>query len=173
MKNKYLGLLAVAVVLVSLLAAALVLTLINFSPSAVPTERAQPSRALSVGEQRLINQLTRYQQALPEWFSAAPAIDLDYSVALFPARARPAADTPVFASRELQMVYRVEDQAVALIDNRLYRVGDQLPGGARLLSIGQDSVTLIESGQRRQLQLRRSGQQQLAPLPATVVYAIS
>lgn len=175
MKNKYIGLIAVLVAVVSLVLAVLVLTLINFYPTPAMTERAQPARALSASEQRLISTLDAYQAALPALFAAlAPAAEHGQRFAsMFPVQGREAATAPVFAERRLQMIYRVDGDAVALIDDVLYRVGDALPGGARLLAIGTHSVTLIEAGQRRQIAVQRNPQTSVGIAQAAGVHARS
>ena len=175
MKNKYIGVIAVIVAVVSLVLAVLVLTLINFAPTPAMTERAQPARALSASEQRLISTLEAYQAALPRLFAApSPVSEQDQRfTAMFPARGREAATAPVFAERSLQMIYRVDGDAVALIDDVLYRVGDALPGGARLESIGTHSVTLIEAGQRRQIAVQQTPQASVGQGPMAGVHAQS
>lgn len=160
MKNKYLGLVAVCVALVSLVISALLLTLMTFHPTPVMTERAQSVQALSSAEERLVASLTDLQEALPRLFGPA-LVDSGSGVVyagLFPSRSRTTSTNPVLRNFEVQMIYRVGDDAVALIDNGLYRVGDQLPGGARVLSIGSDSVVVFEASQRREIPVRRSNQ---------------
>lgn len=175
MKNKYLGVIAVIVAVVSLVLAVLVLTLINFYPTPAITERAQPARALSAAEQRLISTLESYQAALPTLFAGpSPIAEHDQRFAgMFPVRGREAATAPVFIERNLQMIYRVDGSAVALIDDVLYRVGDALPGGARLEAIGTHSVTVIEAGQRRTIDVQRAPQASVGRGPAAGVHAQS
>jgi len=156
MKTKYLGVTAVVVAVVSLLVAGLIFTLVSFHPSPMLSDRTQTTRQLSAAEAQRLRSLEYYTQVLGEVFAPSEAISENY-LAMFPERARAAAPTTSFVQRELAMVYRAPNDAYALIDNRLYREGDELPGNARLVSIESDSVWLIEAGQRRQLHVNRAG----------------
>lgn len=155
MKTKYLGVTALVIAAVSIVVAGLIFTLVNFHPQPMFGDRAQPPRTLTAAETQRLRTLEYYTESLERVFSEAQSQSTAY-VAMFPAR--PAAPAPgsSFRARELAMIYRAPNDAYALIDNRLYREGDSLPGDARLVSIESDSVWLIEAGQRRQLRVNRS-----------------
>ncbi len=159
MKNKHLGLVAVGLALLSLLVSIAVLTLVTFEPRPVQTERAQPAQTLSAGERRLVARLSELEQALPRLFAATQGTseaDRPAYASMFPPRARASVRPPVLTPFEVQMIYRVGEDAVALIDNALYRAGDVLPGGARLISVGSDSVEIREANQTRRIHVRRT-----------------
>jgi len=155
MKTKYLGVTALIIAAVSIVVAGLIFTLVNFHPQPLFGDRAQPPRTLSAAETRRLQTLEYYTESLERVFSEAQTVPATY-VSMFPGRAPAPAPGSSFRARELAMVYRAPNDAYALIDNRLYREGDTLPGDARLVSIETDSVWLIESGQRRQLRVNRS-----------------
>src|SRR5690606_10015213 len=57
----------------------------------------------------------------------------------------------------VSMVWRSGEEALALIDSRLYRVGDRLPDGARIARVEPDAVWLELRGQRRKIELSGRG----------------
>jgi hypothetical protein len=156
MKTKYLGVTAVVIAITSALVAALVFMLVVFQPSPSLNARPPQPRALTPAETNQRQAIERYTAEMDQFFKQAAAHQVDYG-RLFP---EPPVIIPppvvVVRERALNMVYRSANDAYALIDDRLYRIGDALPDNATLLSIDVDSVVLLDNGQRRRLSLNRN-----------------
>ncbi|MGM0633858.1 MAG: type II secretion system protein N [Pseudomonadota bacterium] len=156
MKTKYLGVTAVIIAVVSILIAGLIFALVSYDPLATRDGSSDRDRTLSPQETRRLQQIQYYAGVMEEVFADRPAAEATVA-RLFPDRVPDVTPIVQRTALELTMVYRTGEGAVALINEALYRVGDTLPGGARLVSIDSDSVWIQQGGERRRLPLDRSG----------------
>jgi hypothetical protein len=156
MKSKYLGVTAILIATVSVLMAVLFFTLVKYQPEMKPPVNKKVDRTLSARETSRRNVLEKYIDLLPALLEPLAPVEADFA-ALFPHKPIKLTSKSKKHQPKLNMVFKSDEIAYALIDKKLYRVGDKLTNGARLERIDEKSVLVSESGKWRRLKISCSG----------------
>lgn len=156
MKSKYLGVTAILIATVSVLMAVLVFTLVKYQPEMKPLASKKADRTLSARETSRRNVIEQYINLLPTLLEPLAPVEADFS-ALFPHNPIKLTAKSKDYQPKLNMVFKSDEMAYALIDKKLYRVGDKLTNGAKLERIEEKSVLISDSGKWRRLKISCSG----------------
>ena len=101
-------------------------------------------------EKQRIAQLERYTRSLGELLLPKSPPEVDLAPFFERPQRHAAARAP---AHTLSMIWRSGEQALVLIDGRLDRVGDRLPGGARVVGVESSAVWLERGGRRTRLEV--------------------
>jgi len=158
MKKKYLGVTAVIISLISILIAVLIFAVISFDPSSLVSSPKVAAASLAGTESQHRNLLGEYVKIIETIFAQQEPPSAEYkelfndATAIIETTAAVEIKTPTLA-----MIYRSGDTTYALIDQKLYRKGDLIPGGYRITSINEDSINASNSQSGEVLELALSG----------------